>query len=90
MLMICDLLCCGQVYEIKVVMEVLLEEGMESFDQCLFWLVKVGIIEQEEVLCVVDLCDGLVLKFCFFEGSSGEYDLYVDFLVGVFSIIYGF
>lgn len=90
-LMICDLLCCGQVYEIKVVMEVLLEEGMESFDQCLFWMVKLGIIEQEEVLCVVDLCDGLVLKFCLFEGGSGEYDFYVDYLVVILVVImYGF
>ena len=40
--MIRDLLRRGQVHEIKAAMEGTLEEGMESFDQCLFRMVKEG------------------------------------------------
>src|SRR5215469_4861837 len=48
--MIRDLLRRGQVHEIKQAMEESLEEGMETFDQCLFRMVKEGQIEQEEAL----------------------------------------
>ncbi len=48
--MIRDLLRRGQVHEIKAAMEESLEEGMETFDQCLFRMVKEGQIEQEEAL----------------------------------------
>ena len=47
--MIRDLLRRGQVHEIKQAMEETLEEGMESFDQCLFRLTKEGKISMEAV-----------------------------------------
>jgi len=77
--MIRDLLRRGQVHEIKAAMEASLEEGMESFDQCLFRLAKNGVIEQEEALRAADSRDGLALKFRLSEGSSGEHDPYADF-----------
>ncbi len=43
--MIRDLMRRGQVHEIKQAMEESLEEGMETFDQCLFRLYKEGQIE---------------------------------------------
>jgi hypothetical protein len=61
--MIRDLLRRGQVHEIKQAMEESLEEGMESFDQCLFRLHKEGKIEKEEALKAADSRDGLNLKF---------------------------
>ena len=60
-------------------MEGTLEEGMESFDQCLFRMVKEGRIEQEEALRAADSRDGLALKFRLSEGSSGEHDPYADY-----------
>jgi len=78
-LMIRDLLRRGQVHEIKAAMESSLEEGMESFDQCLFRLAKAGVIEQEEALRAADSRDGLALKFRLSEGGSGEHDPYADF-----------
>jgi twitching motility protein PilU len=48
--MIRDLLRRGQVHEIKMAMEESLQEGMQSFDQCLFRLYKEGKIEMEEAL----------------------------------------
>jgi len=77
--MIRDLLRRGQVHEIKAAMEASLEEGMESFDQCLFRMAKNGIIEQEEALRAADSRDGLALKFRLSEGGSGEHDPYADF-----------
>ena len=77
--MIRDLLRRGQVHEIKAAMEGTLEEGMESFDQCLFRMVKEGRIEQEEALRAADSRDGLALKFRLSEGSSGEHDPYADY-----------
>ena len=88
--MIRDLLRRGQVHEIKAAMEGSLEEGMESFDQCLFRLAKAGIIEQEEALRAADSRDGLALKFRLSEGSSGEHDPYADFSAGAPSITHGF
>ncbi len=76
--MIRDLLRRGQVHEMKQAMEQSLEEGMHSFDQCLFRLVKDGLIEQEEALRAADSRDGLALKFRLSEGSSGEHDPYAD------------
>ena len=73
-----DLMRRGQVHEIKQAMENSLEEGMESFDQCLFRLYKEGRIEQEEALRAADSRDGLALKFRLAEGSSGEHDPYAD------------
>ena len=46
--MIRDLLRRGQVHEIKAAMEESLEEGMESFDQCLFRMVKEGLISKAD------------------------------------------
>jgi twitching motility protein PilU len=88
--MIRDLLRRGQVHEIKAAMEGSLEEGMESFDQCLFRLAKNGVIDQEEALRAADSRDGLALKFRLSEGSSGEHDPYADFSAGAPSITHGF
>ncbi|MEG0186895.1 MAG: type IV pili twitching motility protein PilT, partial [Stenotrophomonas sp.] len=89
--MIRDLLRRGQVHEIKAAMEASLEEGMESFDQCLFRMAKNGIIEQEEALRAADSRDGLALKFRLSEGGSGEHDPYADFAVSApAAITHGF
>jgi twitching motility protein PilU len=80
--MIRDLLRRGEVHAIKQAMEESLEEGMQSFDQCLFRMVKDGIIEQEEALRAADSRDGLALKFRLSEGASGEHDPYADFNMG--------
>ncbi|MGO0999890.1 PilT/PilU family type 4a pilus ATPase [Lysobacter sp. Hz 25] len=73
-----DLMRRGQVHEIKQAMEESLEEGMESFDQCLFRLYKEGRIEMEEALKAADSRDGLALKFRLSEGGTGEHDPYAD------------
>ena len=74
--MIRDLLRRGQVHEIKQAMEETLEEGMESFDQCLFRLTKEGKISMEEALRAADSRDGLALKFRLSEGAGAEHDPY--------------
>jgi len=76
--MIRDLLRRGHVHEIKQAMEESLEEGMESFDQCLFRLYKEGRIEREEALKAADSRDGLALKFRLSEGGTGAHDPYAD------------
>ena len=76
--MIRDLLRRGQVHEIKAAMEGSLEEGMHSFDQCLFKMVKQGRIEQEEALRAADSRAGLAVKFRLSEGADGEHDPYAD------------
>ena len=78
--------------EIKPAMEASLEDGMESFDQCLFRMVKEGLIEQEEALRAADSRDGLALKFRLSEGSKGEHDPYADYDTGSASprITHGF
>jgi twitching motility protein PilU len=73
-----DLLRRGQVHEIKKAMEETLEEGMESFDQCLFRLVKENKIDLDEALRAADSRDGLALKFRLSEGSSGLHDPYAS------------
>lgn len=73
-----DLLRRGQVHEIKPAMEASLEEGMESFDQCLFRLYKDGRIELEEALRAADSREGLALKFRLSEGGAGAHDPYED------------
>lgn len=73
-----DLMRRGQVHEIKQAMEESLEDGMESFDQCLFRLYKEGKIEMEEALKAADSRDGLALKFRLSEGGTGEHDPYAD------------
>ena len=88
--MIRDLLRRGQVHEIKAAMEASLEEGMESFDQCLFRMAKDGTIDVEEALRAADSRDGLALKFRLSEGSSGEHDPYADFSGDQTSITHGF
>ncbi|MCD9031682.1 PilT/PilU family type 4a pilus ATPase [Luteimonas sp. Y-2-2-4F] len=75
--MIRDLLRRGQVHEIKQAMEESLEEGMESFDQCLFRLYKDGRIDLEEALKAADSRDGLALKFRLSEGGD-VHDPYAD------------
>ncbi|MEQ1512308.1 MAG: PilT/PilU family type 4a pilus ATPase [Lysobacteraceae bacterium] len=75
--MIRDLLRRGQIHEMKQAMEESLEQGMESFDQCLFRLHKDGRISMEEALRAADSRDGLALKFRLSEGSGGsEHDPY--------------
>jgi twitching motility protein PilU len=76
--MIRDLMRRGQVHEIKAAMEGSLQEGMESFDQCLFRLYKEGKVEREEALRAADSRDGLDLKFRLSEGGTGEHDPYAD------------
>ncbi len=76
--MIRDLLRRGQVHEIKQAMEDSLEQGMETFDQCLFRLYKEGRIERETALRAADSRDGLDLKFRLSEGGSGSHDPYAD------------
>lgn len=76
--MIRDLLRKGAVHEVKEAMEKTLEEGMETFDQCLFRYAKLGLITQQEALVNADSYDGLALKFRFSEGSSQEHDPYSD------------
>ena len=73
-----DLMRRGQVHEIKHAMEESLEEGMESFDQCLFRLAKEGKIDQDEALRAADSRDGLALKFRLSEGAGAEHDPYGD------------
>lgn len=73
-----DLMRRGQIHEIKQAMEASLEDGMESFDQCLFRLHKEGRISQEEALRAADSREGLALKFRLSQGSSGEHDPYAD------------
>ena len=75
--MIRDLLRRGHVHELKQAMEESLEEGMESFDQCLFRLYKEGRIEREEALKAADSRDGLALKFRLSEGGD-VHDPYAD------------
>ena len=76
--MIRDLLRRGQVHEIKQAMEESLEDGMETFDQCLFRLYKEGRIERETALRAADSRDGLDLKFRLSEGGMGAHDPYAD------------
>ena len=52
---------------------------MESFDQCLFRLVKQGKVEMEEALRAADSRDGLALKFRLSEGADAEHDPYADY-----------
>src|SRR5690606_13211614 len=73
-----DMLRRGQVHEIKQAMEETLEEGMESFDQCLFRLYKEGKVDMEEALRAADSREGLSLKFRLSEGTTGEHNPYAD------------
>ena len=73
-----DLMRRGQVHEIKHAMEESLEEGVETFDQCLFRLAKEGRIEIEEALRAADSREGLALKFRLSEGAGAEHDPYAE------------
>ena len=74
-----DLLRRGEVHEVKAAMETSLEQGMETFDQCLFRMVKEGLIELEAALNAADSRDGLALKFRLSEGADAEHDPYADY-----------
>ena len=74
-----DLMRRGEIHEIKAAMEASLEEGMESFDQCLYQLVKDGLVEQEEALRMADSREGLSLRLRLSEGASADHDPYADF-----------
>ncbi|GAB1594611.1 PilT/PilU family type 4a pilus ATPase [Lysobacter claricitrinus] len=73
-----DLMRRGQVHEIKQAMEESLEDGMETFDQCLFRLYKEGRIDMESALRAADSRDGLALKFRLSEGAGTEHDPYAE------------
>jgi twitching motility protein PilU len=73
-----DLLRRGELHEIKAAMESSLEEGMETFDQCLFRLFKSGKVSEDVALRAADSRDGLALKFRLTEGSSEEHDPYAS------------
>ncbi|MEN4902065.1 PilT/PilU family type 4a pilus ATPase [Luteimonas sp. TWI662] len=73
-----DLLRRGHVHEVKQAMEESLEEGMETFDQCLYRLYKSGRIERETALRAADSRDGLDLKFRLSEGATDAHDPYAD------------
>ena len=77
--MIRDLLRRGEVHEVKPAMEASLEDGMETFDQCLFRMTKEGLIELESALNAADSRDGLALKFRLSEGADAEHDPYADY-----------
>lgn len=74
-----DLLRRGEVHEVKPAMEASLEDGMETFDQCLFRMSKEGVIDQEAALGAADSRDGLALKFRLSEGADAEHDPYADY-----------
>ena len=74
-----DLLRRGDVHEVKPAMEASLEEGMETFDQCLFRMTKEGVIDQEAALNAADSRDGPALKFRLSEGADAEHDPYADY-----------
>jgi len=76
--MIRDLIRRGEVHEIKEAMDKSLQEGMQTFDQCLFRFYKEGKIDLEEALRKADSRDGLALKIRLAEGGSGEHDPYAD------------
>lgn len=59
---IADLIRRGRINEIKKAMEETLEEGMETFDQCLFRLVKTQKITEEVALNAADSREGLALR----------------------------
>ncbi|KLI98603.1 PilT/PilU family type 4a pilus ATPase [Luteimonas sp. FCS-9] len=73
-----DLLRRGQVHEVKQAMEESLEDGMETFDQCLYRLYKSGRIARETALRAADSRDGLDLKFRLSEGATEAHDPYAD------------
>ena len=73
-----EILRRGQLHELKPAMESSLDAGMETFDQCLFRLVKQGKIEEEEALRAADSRDGLALKFRLSEGGNAEHDPYAS------------
>ena len=79
---ICDLLRSGKINEIKHAMETSLENGMETFDQCLFRLHKEEKISQENALNAADSRDGLALKFRLSEGGDAEHDPYAAVFEG--------
>ena len=76
--MIRDLIRRGEVHEIKEAMDKSLQEGMQTFDQCLFRFYKEGKIELEEALRKADSRDGLALKIRLAEGGTGEHDPYAE------------
>ena len=71
-----DLLRRNQLHDLKIAMEDSLQQGMETFDSCLYRMVKDGQVEIDEALKAADSKDGLALKFRLSEGESGEHDPY--------------
>lgn len=80
--MIRDLIRRGEIHEVKEAMDKSLQEGMQTFDQCLFRMYKDGKIELEEALRKADSRDGLSLKIRLSDGGTGEHDPYADVYSG--------
>src|SRR5690606_15803698 len=88
--MIRDLLRRGQVHEIKAAMEGSLEEGMQTFDQCLFRMGKQGRIAQEAALPAADSRDRPARTSGLSEGADGEHDPSADRNQAAGGISHGF
>ncbi len=73
-----DLIRRGQIHEIKQAMDESLEDGIETFDQCLFRMQKEGRIDIDEALQAADSREGLALKFRLSEGANAEHDPYAS------------
>jgi len=77
--MVRDLIRKGSVHEIKDAMDKSLNDGMQTFDKCLFKMYKDGLITLDEALKRADSRDGLALKVRLSEGASGEHYPYGDY-----------
>lgn len=75
---IADLLRRGEIHEIKEAMEGSLEEGMQTFDQCLFNLVAQGAVSEETALAAADQREGLALRLRMTNGGRADFDPYAD------------
>jgi len=68
--LICDLIIKGEIHKIKEVMEKSTNIGMQTFDQALFDLYKMGKISLEEALRNADSQNNLRLKISLSEGKG--------------------
>lgn len=67
-----DLLRGGRIHELKSAMENSLDDGMQTFDQCLLRAVRDGRIDEEGALSAADSKEDLALKFRLGAGSSSD------------------
>lgn len=68
--LIADLLRRGQIHEVKEAMEGSLEPGIQTFDTCLYNMVKNKQVSEEEAVRHADSKDGLKLKLRFGHQSA--------------------